>query len=100
MAQFDDPFPTLHQIRLVVMDEIAVVHISTVIFDAQFFLDEVVERVWKHKCADLRDLTTKTQTLFAERGDERDNEVLHPFVGVAVFDNLDERLMLNVIEVF
>lgn len=53
---------TLFEVFLARVNQIAVVHISGVAFNAELFLDEVVELVRQHKSGSLRDLTSESVT--------------------------------------
>lgn len=57
---------TLFEVFLARVNQIAVVHISGVAFNAELFLDEVVELVRQHKGGRLRDLTSEPITDGAE----------------------------------
>ena len=57
---------TLFEVFLARVNQIAVVHISGVAFNAELFLDEVVELVRQHKSGSLRDLTSESVTDGAE----------------------------------
>lgn len=57
---------TLFEVLLARMNQVAVIHISGVAFNAELFLDEVVELVRQHKSGSLRDLTSESVTDGAE----------------------------------
>ena len=57
---------TLFEVFLARMNQIAIVHISGVAFNAELLFDEVVELVRQHKGGSLRDLTSEPVTDGAE----------------------------------
>ena len=90
---------TLFEVFLARVNQIAVVHISGVAFNAELFLDEVVELVWQHKRGSLGDLTSEPitdgaeviETLICE---SPDSHVMHTFCQLTA-----DRPMLRVGEV-
>lgn len=73
---------TLFEVFLARVNQIAVVHVSGVAFNAELFLDEVVKPVWQHKRGSLRDLTPEsitdgTEVIEALVRESPDSHVMH-----------------------
>ena len=73
LALLFDFLHAVFQIFFVLMYQIEVIHISSVVFDVQLFLYEVVKRVCNHQRVYLRHLTAKPETDISE--------ILHELAG-------------------
>ena len=90
---------TLFEVFLARVNQIAVVHISGVAFNAELFLDEVVKLVWQHKRGGLRDLTPEsitdgTEVIEALVCESPDSHIMHTLCQLTA-----DRPMLRVGEV-
>ena len=90
---------TLFEVFLARVNQVAVIHVSGVAFNAELFLDEMVELVWQHKSGSLRDLTSKpvadgTEVVEALVCESPNSHVMH-----ALYQLTTDRPVLRVGEV-
>lgn len=65
----------------VVVDNVTIVHVSSVAFTMHPLFDSVVESIWNGQRQILADLAAQPQADWPKHPDQMQNQVFQPFVG-------------------
>lgn len=82
------------------MNEVTIIHISTVALDVQMFFDVVVDFVRVEYCGNLRNLTSKSESdISIETIDKMPGQVKYPVILNLFSKHLQKNLVIDAAEV-